>query len=61
MITAPAALYLTVRHWRTPLSIFPRTKIRFIIAFLLAAAQLVGWCYLASTLYHNLMTVRPIK
>ena len=58
-ISAPAALYLTVRYWRTPLSIFPRTKIRFILAFLIAGAQVVGWCYLAYIIYRNATTVRP--
>lgn len=53
LITAPAAMYITIRHWRTPLSIFPRTKIRFVIAFLLAGAQVFGWCFLAYTIYRN--------
>jgi len=59
LITAPAALYLTVRYWRKPLSLFPRTKIRFVLAFLLAGAQVVGWSFLAYSIYHNLTTVRP--
>ena len=57
LITAPAAMFLTIRHWRTPLSIFPRTKIRFVIAFLLAGAQVFGWCYLAYTIYRNSIAV----
>ena len=32
IFTAPLAIYLTVRHWKTPTSIIPRTKIRFILA-----------------------------
>lgn len=61
IFTAPAALYLTVRHWRTPPGIFPRTKIRFVIAFLLAGAQVVGWAYLAYKLFTNLGTMKPPK
>lgn len=61
VVTAPAALYLTVRHWRTPLSIFPRTKIRFVLAFLLAGAQVAGWCYLAYKLYNTSVMMRPVK
>jgi hypothetical protein len=61
VITAPAALYLTVRHWRTPLSIFPRTKIRFILAFLFAGAQVAAWCYFAYVFYKIQTTARPLK
>jgi uncharacterized paraquat-inducible protein A len=53
LLTAPASLYITIRHWRTPLSIFPRTKIRFVLAFLLAGAQVFGWCFLAYRIYVN--------
>jgi uncharacterized paraquat-inducible protein A len=45
-LTAPAALFVVVRHWKTPLSIIPRSKIRFIVAFLLSSAQLTGWTLL---------------
>ena len=61
VITAPAALYMTVRYWRTPVSIFPRTKIRFVLAFLLAGAQVAGWCFLAYTLYRAAITPRVIR
>lgn len=44
---APAALYVVVRYWRSPLSILPRTRVRFVIAFIGAAAQVVGWITLA--------------
>ena len=60
-ITAPASLYMTVRYWRTPLSILPRTKIRFVLAFLLAAVQVAGWCFLAYQLFRAAFTVRPLK
>jgi hypothetical protein len=55
VVTAPASLYITIRYWRTPLSIFPRTKIRFVLAFLFAGAQVFGWCYLAYRVYGNIM------
>ncbi|MFN2621771.1 MAG: hypothetical protein ABR611_02905 [Chthoniobacterales bacterium] len=61
ILTAPASLYMTVRYWRTPLSIFPRTKIRFVLAFLLAAAQVAGWSYLAYKLFHISVMARPIR
>jgi hypothetical protein len=43
VVTAPAALYLVVRHWRQPGSILPRTKIRFVLAAFIAFAQICGW------------------
>ena len=40
LLGAPAALYLAIRRWRTPLSIVPRTRVRFVIAALLALAEI---------------------
>ena len=45
IFTAPLAIYLTVKHWKTPTSIIPRTKIRFILAFALASLQIAGWIF----------------
>lgn len=46
LFTAPTALYLVIRHWRQPLSGLPRTRIRFVVAFLIALAQVCGWAAL---------------
>jgi hypothetical protein len=43
IVTAPAAVFLVIRHWGTPLSILPRTRIRFLLAGLVALAQIGGW------------------
>ena len=43
IFTAPLVIYLTVRHWKSPTSIIPRSKIRFILAFLIAGVQIAGW------------------
>lgn len=43
IITAPAALWLVVRHWNSPGSLLPRTRIRFVLALLLASLQILGW------------------
>jgi hypothetical protein len=48
IITAPVVLYITVRHWKSPLSIIPRTRARFVIASSIAALQLGGWVALVS-------------
>ena len=43
-ITAPAAIYLVIRHWKSETSIVPRgRRWRFITAFILSSAQVVGW------------------
>jgi hypothetical protein len=46
VITAPITLYLCIRHWSSPVSLLPRTKIRFILAFLIAGLELAGWLLL---------------
>ena len=42
LIGAPSALYLVIRRWRAPLSILPRTRIRFLLATLFALAEIAG-------------------
>ena len=42
LVGAPAALYLVVRRWRTPLSLLPRTRIRFLLAALFALVEIAG-------------------
>jgi len=51
-ITAPMVIFMVIRYWKTPISIIPRTKVRFIAAFIIAAIQIIGW---AAVLY-NLVT-----
>lgn len=43
ILTAPAVMFLALRHWRSPRSLVPRTRFRFVLAFVIAAAQLAGW------------------
>jgi hypothetical protein len=50
MITAPFVIYLTLRHWKSPTSIIPRTKIRFVLAFVIAGLQITGWILVFSNL-----------
>jgi hypothetical protein len=49
IVTAPITLYLIIKHWKDPTSILGRTKIRFILAGLIALGQIVGWGIL---IYH---------
>ena len=46
IITAPVVIFMGFRYWKAPSSIIPRTKIRFIIAFVIAALQIAGWSLL---------------
>lgn len=46
ILTAPAALFIVIRYWRRPLSILPRTRIRFVVAGVFALAQIGGWATL---------------
>ena len=49
IVTAPIAWYLVVRHWNAPLSIIPRSKIRFVSAAFIATVQLMVWGYVIFT------------
>jgi len=51
IFTAPFAIYLTVRHWNSPSSIIPRTKIRFVMAFIIASLQIAGWIFVFFNLF----------
>jgi hypothetical protein len=43
IITAPMALFIAFRHWKSPPSLVRRTKIRFVVAIILALLQIAGW------------------
>jgi hypothetical protein len=42
-ITAPVVLFITIRYWNAPNTIVGRVKWRFVLAFIIALAQLGGW------------------
>ncbi len=46
ILTAPIVVYVCIRYWKAPTSLLPRTKIRFIIALLIAILQILGWTVL---------------
>lgn len=43
LVTAPIAVYISIRHWNTPLSIVHRSKIRYVLAMIIATLEIVGW------------------
>jgi DNA-directed RNA polymerase subunit RPC12/RpoP len=57
--TAPVSLFLVVRHWNSPRSIVPRTRIRFYLAALFALAEIAGVGFLIFALIRYLPSLRP--
>ena len=43
IVTAPMALFVAVRYWQAPSSILPRTKIRMVVAIVVASLEIVAW------------------
>lgn len=43
ILTAPMAIFMSIRYWNAPTSIIPRTKVRFIFAVIIAGLQMIGW------------------
>ena len=43
IITAPIVLILSVKYWKAPTSILGRTKIRFVLAMIIASAEIAVW------------------
>lgn len=58
LFTAPAALFLAIRYWRRPLSILPRSRVRFVLAIALSVAQIVGWIALFYAVYRSITQTR---
>ena len=52
ILTAPATIYYSFRHWKSPSGIIPRSKIRFIFALMMAGLQVGAWSLLLS---HSLL------
>ena len=45
-ITAPMALYISLRRWNSPTSIVRTTKIRYVLAIVFSLLELAGWVVL---------------
>jgi hypothetical protein len=43
VITAPMTLFVAIRYWKSPPSLVHRSKIRFVVAIIVALLQVVGW------------------
>lgn len=55
VLGAPAALFITFRYWKRPLGIVRKHRWRFLLAALIALAQLAFWVWLVAFLMfsHN--------
>jgi len=42
-ITGPLSVFYSIWHWKTPGSVVPRSKARFIAAIIIGALQTAGW------------------
>jgi hypothetical protein len=47
LLTAPMAIWVAVRYWRTPSSLVPRNKLRLILAISFALIQVGVWGFIA--------------
>jgi uncharacterized paraquat-inducible protein A len=47
---APAAIYISIRHWNSPGSLLGSSRSRFVIAILLASTTLLFWFFFFGTL-----------
>lgn len=43
LVTAPAAIVLAIRYWRTPSSLVRRPHVRYLAAIALSAIQIAAW------------------
>ena len=43
IVTAPLAIYLSIRHWNSPTGVIGRSKARFILAIVVSGLQILAW------------------
>lgn len=43
LLTAPFTIYYAIHHWKSPASLMPRTRVRFIASLLIASIQITCW------------------
>lgn len=49
-LTAPLAIYLAIKSRKAPGSVLPRSRVRAVVALLVASLQIVGWVALGVSL-----------
>lgn len=53
LITAPMTLFVAIRYWNSPPSLVRRTKIRFVVAIIVALLQIIAWVLIFVSLGHR--------
>jgi len=43
ILTAPATIYVVLRHWNSPGTVVGRGRWRMVVAFIVATLQIIGW------------------
>lgn len=51
ILTAPPALFIAIRHWKASLGIGHRSRVRYVVAIVLALAELVVWCFILKSVF----------
>jgi uncharacterized paraquat-inducible protein A len=51
LISGPAAIYYSLRHWNSEQSVVGRSKIRFVLAILFGLGQVLSWIALFFTIW----------
>jgi hypothetical protein len=59
LVAAPMSLYFVIRHWNSPRSILPRTRIRFYLAALFATLEIGGIGVAIFAIIRFLPSIRP--
>ena len=52
-ILAPLAIFISARHWKSPSSIVHRTKIRFVLAIIIALLEIAFMIAVGYTIFHQ--------
>lgn len=58
LFSAPIAIYLCVRHWNDPKGLLPRSRVRLILALLIALTQLAAWAVIILSVFYRLQGQR---
>jgi hypothetical protein len=53
VVTAPISLYIALRHWRSPLSVTRRSRIRYVLAIVSSGLQVCAWAAFILFLFYR--------
>lgn len=53
LVTAPAALFLVIRYWNRRSKVLPGSRVAYVVAGLLAIAEMGGWTFLFYMMIHG--------